>query len=127
MESIAFDAHKRYAQVSVETVDGKRRHEGWIAHARGALHQFLITCELASPVTARGTMMARPSATTTGFLLTKSLLRQRDGTSEPSVMRRSTSRRVGRGSPRVLPTGLIGRTHARPEYPPRSCGFRPLR
>jgi hypothetical protein len=27
MEYIAFDAHKRYTQVSVETVDGARRYE----------------------------------------------------------------------------------------------------
>jgi len=27
MEYIAFDAHKRYTQVSLETVDGKRRYE----------------------------------------------------------------------------------------------------
>jgi len=50
MEYIAFDAHKRYTQVSVETVDGKRRYEGRIAHARGALQQFLTTCERGSPV-----------------------------------------------------------------------------
>jgi hypothetical protein len=28
MEYIAFDAHKRYTQVSVETVDGVRRDRG---------------------------------------------------------------------------------------------------
>jgi hypothetical protein len=28
MEYIAFDAHKRYTQVSVETEDGQRRYEG---------------------------------------------------------------------------------------------------
>jgi len=50
MEYIAFDAHKRYTQVSVETVDGKRRYEGRIAHARGALQQFLTTCERGSLV-----------------------------------------------------------------------------
>ena len=50
MEYIAFDAHERYTQVSVETVDGKRRYEGRIAHARGALQQFLTTCERGSPV-----------------------------------------------------------------------------
>jgi len=36
--------------VSVETVDGKRRYEGRIAHARGALPQCLTTCERGSPV-----------------------------------------------------------------------------
>ena len=50
MEYIAFDAHKRYTQVSVETVDGARRYEGRIAHTRGALQQFLTTCERGSPV-----------------------------------------------------------------------------
>lgn len=50
MEYIAFDAHKRYTHVSVETVDGERRYEGRIAHARGALQQFLTTCERGSPV-----------------------------------------------------------------------------
>ena len=50
MESIAFDAPKRYTQVSVETVDGERRYEGRIAHARGALQPFLTTCERGSPV-----------------------------------------------------------------------------
>jgi len=50
MEYIAFDAHKRYTQVSVETVDGERRYEGRIVHTRGALQQFLATCERGSPV-----------------------------------------------------------------------------
>ena len=50
MECIAFDAHKRYTQVSVETADGERRYEGRIAHARGALQQFLTTRERGSPV-----------------------------------------------------------------------------
>ena len=50
MEYIAFDAHKRYTQVSVETADGERRYEGRIAHARGALQQFLTTRERGSPV-----------------------------------------------------------------------------
>ena len=50
MESIAFDAPKRYTQVSVETVDGERRYEGRIAHARGALPQGLTPCERGSPV-----------------------------------------------------------------------------
>jgi hypothetical protein len=36
MEYIAFDAHKRYTQVSVEAVDGERRYEGRIAHAAAA-------------------------------------------------------------------------------------------
>jgi hypothetical protein len=56
MEYIAFDVHKRYTQVSVETVDGERRYEGRIAHARGALQQFLTTCERGSPV-AHGTKL----------------------------------------------------------------------
>ena len=50
MEYIACDAHKRYTQVSVETVDGERRYEGRIAHARGALQRFLETRERGSPV-----------------------------------------------------------------------------
>ena len=50
MEYIAFDAHKRYTQVSVETVDGARRYEGRIAHTRGALQRFLETRERGSPV-----------------------------------------------------------------------------
>jgi hypothetical protein len=50
MEYIAFGAHKRYTQVSVEAVDGKRRYEGRIAHTRGALQRFLTTCERGSPV-----------------------------------------------------------------------------
>jgi len=50
MEYIAFDAHQRYTQVSVETVEGERRYEGRIAHGRGALQQFLTTCERGSPV-----------------------------------------------------------------------------
>jgi transposase len=50
MEYIAFDAHKRYTQVSVETVDGERRYEGRIDHVRGALQQFLATCQRGSPV-----------------------------------------------------------------------------
>jgi len=50
MEYIAFDAHKRYTQVSVESVDGERRYEGRITHTRGALQQFLTTRERGSPV-----------------------------------------------------------------------------
>lgn len=50
MEYIAFDAHKRYTQVSVETGDGERRYEGRIAHVRGALQGFLETRERGSPV-----------------------------------------------------------------------------
>ena len=50
MEYLAFDAHKRYTQVLVESEDGQRRYEGRIAHARGALQQFLTTCERGSPV-----------------------------------------------------------------------------
>ena len=50
MEYIAFDAHKRYTQVSVETEDGQRRYEGRIVHARGALQQFLESRERGSPV-----------------------------------------------------------------------------
>jgi transposase len=50
MEYIAFDAHKRYTQVSVETADGERRYEGRIAHVRGALQQFLAVRERGSPV-----------------------------------------------------------------------------
>jgi len=50
MEYIAFDAHKRYTQVSVETEDGRRRYEGRIDHVRGALQQFLATCPRGSPV-----------------------------------------------------------------------------
>jgi transposase len=50
MEYIAFDAHKRYTQVSVETEDGQRRYEGRIDHVRGALQQFLTTRERGSPV-----------------------------------------------------------------------------
>ena len=50
MAYIAFDAHKRYTQVSVETEDGARRYEGRIDHVRGALQQFLTTCERGSPV-----------------------------------------------------------------------------
>jgi hypothetical protein len=50
MEYIAFDAHKRYTQVSVETEDGQRRYEGRIDHVRGALQQFLATCPRGSPV-----------------------------------------------------------------------------
>jgi len=40
MEHIAFDAHKRYTQVSVETVDGQRRYEGRIVHARAPCSSF---------------------------------------------------------------------------------------
>ena len=50
MEYIAFDAHERYTQVSVETEDGQRRYEGRIVHARGALQQFLESRERGSPV-----------------------------------------------------------------------------
>ena len=50
MQYIAFDAHKRYTQVSVETAGGERRYEGRIAHTRGALRRFLETCERGSPV-----------------------------------------------------------------------------
>jgi transposase len=50
MEYIAFDAHKRYTQVSVETEEGQRRYEGRIDHVRGALQQFLATCQRGSPV-----------------------------------------------------------------------------
>ena len=49
MEYIAFDAHKRYTQVSVESVDGERRYEGRIDHVRGALQQFLATRQRGSP------------------------------------------------------------------------------
>ncbi len=55
MEYIAFDAHKRYTQVSVETAGGERRYEGRITHARCALQQFLATCEHGSSV-ALGTV-----------------------------------------------------------------------
>ena len=42
MEYIAFDAHKRYTQVSIETVNGERRYEGRIDHVRGAIAQRLL-------------------------------------------------------------------------------------
>ena len=50
MEYIAFDAHKRYTLASVLRPDGRLVREQRIAHARGALREFLERCERGSPV-----------------------------------------------------------------------------
>ena len=50
MESIAFDAHKRYTLASVVRPDGQRVREQRIAHERGALQAVLERCERGSPV-----------------------------------------------------------------------------
>ena len=50
MEYIAFDAHKHYTLASVARPDGQLVREQRIAHARGALQQFLERCEPGSPV-----------------------------------------------------------------------------
>ena len=50
MESIAFDAHKRYTLASVAQPDGRLVREPRIPHERGALQEFLERCEPGSPV-----------------------------------------------------------------------------
>ena len=51
IEYIAFDAHKRYTQVSVETADGERRYEGPFSLIKLATEKRR-RCELV-PVSAR--------------------------------------------------------------------------
>src|SRR5262249_24148307 len=50
MELIAFDAHKHYTLASVAAPDGQLVREGRIEHKRGALREFLGSCEQGSPV-----------------------------------------------------------------------------
>lgn len=50
MQYIAFDSHKHYTLASVEPVLGGAPREFRIAHERGAIRQFLATCEIGSPV-----------------------------------------------------------------------------
>ena len=50
MEYIAFDAHKRYTFASVARPDGHVVREQRIDHERGALREFLGSCEPGSPV-----------------------------------------------------------------------------
>ena len=50
MQYIAFDVHKRYTFVSVESESGELVQEGRIMHERGAVGAFLDGCESGSPV-----------------------------------------------------------------------------
>jgi transposase len=50
MEYIAFDSHKHYTWAAVESSQGEKRWEGRIAHERGAIREFLSTCQPGSPV-----------------------------------------------------------------------------
>ena len=50
MEYIAFDSHKRYTYAVVEDEQGRIKWEGKILHERGAIAEFLRTCEPGSPV-----------------------------------------------------------------------------
>jgi len=50
MQCIAFDSHKHYTWASVEDETGKVVCEQRINHVRGALRDFLLTCERGSPV-----------------------------------------------------------------------------
>ncbi len=50
MQYIALDAHKRYTLASVEHASGGIVREVRVAHARGAIQQFLAQCEPGSPV-----------------------------------------------------------------------------
>ena len=50
MQCIAFDTHKRYTLASVASDDGRVLREERIEHERGALRQFLASCEPGAPV-----------------------------------------------------------------------------
>ena len=47
---IAFDSHKHYTLASVEPQKGGEPKETRIAHERGAIQEFLGTCQKGSPV-----------------------------------------------------------------------------
>jgi transposase len=50
MLMIAFDSHKRYSQVCVETKEGKRLAEERVQHKRGNIKEFLSKWEKGGPV-----------------------------------------------------------------------------
>lgn len=50
MLTIALDSHKRYSQVSVETMEGQIIKEGRIVHQPGAIRQFLQAWPAGTPV-----------------------------------------------------------------------------
>ncbi len=50
MQCIALDAHKRYTWALVEDERGKVVREQRVAHSKGALIEFLASCERGSPV-----------------------------------------------------------------------------
>jgi transposase len=50
MFTIALDSHKRYSQVSVETMEGQIVKEGRIQHQPGAITQFLQAWPVGTPV-----------------------------------------------------------------------------
>ena len=47
---IAFDSHKHYTQICIETKDGKRISETRLKHERGAIKKFLELLPAGSPV-----------------------------------------------------------------------------
>lgn len=50
MQYIAFDVHKRYTFVSVESETGELVQQGRIFHERGSVGAFFDGCETGSPV-----------------------------------------------------------------------------
>jgi len=50
MKWIAFDSHKKYTLASVESEDGRQRHEVRINHAPGVIQEFLSRYPKGSPV-----------------------------------------------------------------------------
>jgi len=48
MQCIAFDAHKQYTWALVEDEKGKAMREERVAHRKGALIEFLASCERGS-------------------------------------------------------------------------------
>ena len=50
MNYIAFDAHKRYTLAFVERAGGAILREVRVGHERGAIRNFLLTCDPGSPV-----------------------------------------------------------------------------
>ena len=47
---IAFDSHKRYTQICIETQEGNRIYENRLNHERGAIRKFLEPLPDGSPV-----------------------------------------------------------------------------
>lgn len=50
MQYIAFDSHRHYTQIRVESLDGAQVREARVEHDRGALRSFLQDCEPGSMV-----------------------------------------------------------------------------